>query len=121
MKYQVFLISISFLACALPVQANPKPCLERELSKESMAPFNFSDATQVASVTHEGKTYDWIMLSESSGRFKDIPSVIVTDSNNYCEMPVFDPGGNLTSAEQYQDLLGNEVYAKFLKAFKENR
>ena len=121
MKYRVFFIIISFFSCTLPVQANPKSCLEQELSKESMAPFSFSNATQVASVMHEGKTYDWIMLSESSGRLKNIPSVIVTDSNNYCEMPVFDPGGNLMSAEQYQNLLGNEVYGKLQKAFKENQ
>lgn len=116
---KISLLALSVLAFGLPAQANPQTCLERQLADESMAPFNFNEAQQVATVNHAGKTYDWILLS--SPRFRKVPSVIVTDSNNSCEMPVFDPGGNLTSEREYQELLGAEVYAKFQKAFQGNQ
>jgi hypothetical protein len=120
-KIKLFLIAISFLTIplqALPAKADVTSCLNKFLQGE-LSDIGYRVGEIEAQADYQGVRYHWLSLDSDYPRFKNVEVIIAeSDQQGICEMPVHDPGGNMASLEQYEQVLPREVVRKFMKAFQ---
>lgn len=123
MKIKLFLSTITFLTISLvtpPAKADVNTCLDKFLQGE-LADIGYRAGEIEAQVEHQGIRYHWLSLDSDYPRFKNVEAIIAESDQGVCEMPVYDPGGNMYTQESYERVLPKAVVQKFMKAFRSQK
>lgn len=123
MKIKLFLSTIPFLTILLvapSVKADVNTCLDRIL-QDKLADIGYRAGEIEAQVEHRGIRYHWLSLDSDYPRFKNVEAIIAESNQGTCEMPVYDPAGNMHTLESYERVLPKAVVQKFMEVFRSQK